>query len=369
MTTLRTLLVIALLGGCTSAPPAAAPTCADAPYQDPGPWASGVTTLDVGGVPVEVWYPVDRDAVSGMPRDVYDMRDFLPEEMRTEIPVDAPTTFETPAYRDAPLASGDEAFPVVYFSHGLGGFRTQSTAITAHVAEWGHFVVAPQHPERDLAQVLGGGMIADAAYTQISNAHARMIELDATGGRFAGRVDLEHLAVMGHSAGGGAVQGLVDDSEIGFDTWIGMATVTGPRVSTIPGLLLGGTADGLATPDSMMNLFMNDITATSARFVEIENAGHLAFSDLCVIGRERGGVLQIAMDAGLPIEPVVIQLANDGCTEDYLPVEEAWPAIRHYLVAHLRDTLGAADGGATGDGLEDASTACFDGKIERFVRR
>ncbi len=359
-------LLAALLGALACAPtdPAA---CAASPHATRGPWPVGVTTLRAADVDVEVWYPSSAAAVEGRAIDVYDMRDFLPPATRARIPVDAPTTFAAGTYRDVEAAD-DGPFPVVYFSHGLGGYRLQSSAITAHLASWGFVVVAPQHVERDLATVLaasmGEGTISDAAYTQIVAAHERM-SAETESGRFAGRLDLSRVAVMGHSAGGGAVQALVDDSPLGASAWIGMATIAAPLESPAPGLLLSGTLDQLATPVQVADLYERDVIADPKRWVAIAGAGHLAFSDICVIGRERGGVLRIAQDAGVPLDDLLVRLATDGCQPEALAAEDTWPIVGNYAVAHLRAAFGITSGsGATGLGPE--SVACFGERIERF---
>lgn len=361
------VLGAALALGCSSSPPAG-PTCAEAPFADRGPHAVGVTTRQAGGVDVEIWYPAEPEAVTGRPLETYDMRVFLPVSMQDDIPADAPTTFTTEAVRDVDAAPG--SFPLVYFSHGLGGFRLQSSAICAHLASWGYVVVAPEHVERDLAEVLDPeAMISDAAYTQIIAAHQEMIAAHSRAGdRFEGVLDVEYVAVMGHSAGTGAVQALADDSPLGVDAWITMAGAAAPSRSTVPGMVLSGALDNIARADAVDQLF-DRVISTPKRRIEIAASGHLAFSDICVIGAEQGGVLRIAMNAGLPISDLVIQLATDGCGPDYLDPAEAWPVIGHYAVAHLRDAMPGATVPAspsTADGLEDASMACFGTRVSRY---
>lgn len=358
---------VPVLGACA----AEEPTCPAAPFAARGPWVAGVTTLEVEGVAVEIWYPAAPGSEAGVARDVYDMRDALPPSLRDPIPADAPTRFETMAYRDLPVAA-DGPFPVVYFSHGLGGYRQQSSEITAHFATWGFVVVAPEHVERNLGAVLlaamGEGSISDDAYGQILAAHQRLA-MENRSGRLAGALDLDRVAVMGHSAGGGAVQALVDDSSLGADSWIGLATVAAPLMSDAPGLLMGGTLDTLATPMAMSDLFTNRVVASSARLIEIADAGHLAFSDICVVGRERGGVLRIAQDAGLVIDALIVMLATDGCQPEALPAEEAWPPVRHYGVAHLRATLGVSEPSAGVGGFEAEAASCFGARIDRVDTR
>ena len=334
--------------------------CADAPYADEGPWAAGVTSLDVDGLPVEVWYPAEPDAVAGLERASYDMVDWLPPDLARNVPVDADTVFVMDAYRDVPAAAGP--FPVVYFSHGISGFRTQSSALTAHLATWGYVVVAPEHPERNLTQILEDQPVRDDAYSQILAAHAFMqAENEAASGRFAGRLDFARVAVMGHSAGGGSVQALFDDSDLGATAWVGLATVAAPTSETGAGLIMGGTTDGLATPELTQRTY-DDANAPTKRLVVIQDAGHLAFSDICLIGAEQGGVIAIAERAGFEVPDLVLMLAQDGCRETDLPVREAWPVIDHYVTAHLEAAFGASSAG-----LADASAACFGGRVASYL--
>ncbi|MCB9596133.1 MAG: prolyl oligopeptidase family serine peptidase [Sandaracinaceae bacterium] len=307
-------------------------------------------TLDVDGVLVEVWYPADASA-AGTPVETYDMRDALPEAMRDQIPADAPTQFTTLAHRDAPNADG--VFPLVFFSHGLGGFRQQSSFLTAHLATWGFVVAAPEHAERNLAAVLANESLSDEAIPQIQAA------LEAL--RSDPHVDASRVAVMGHSAGGGAVAALVDDEAFGARTWISLASIAAPR-RAVPGLLMGGDNDAIAVPETVARTFedtFEDGAHPDNRYVSIARAGHLAFSDICLIGRERGGVLQIAQDSGLEISDLVVTLATDGCGPDDLPAEEAWPVIRHYTTATLRAHL--LD--APAEGLDADVGACFEGLV------
>ena len=99
------------------------------------------------------------------------------------------------------------------------------------------------------------------------------------------------------------------------------------------------------------------------RDVSIEGAGHLAFTDLCVIGEEDGGAIAIAQKYGLDVPDLIVQLAQDGCRDTDLDVELAWPIINHYVTAQLRFALGL-DGAAIG--LFQNSTQCFSGKIADF---
>ena len=45
----------------------------------------------------------------------------------------------------------------------------------------------------------------------------------------------------------------------------------------------------------------------------IDDAGHLAPSDLCAIGASGGGVIAIAIEAGLPVPENLVRRGTDGC--------------------------------------------------------
>lgn len=364
----RTLALAALalaLAGC--AQDGDGPTCAAAPYADPGPHAAGVLRLDVEvdgqTMPVEVWYPADPALAEGMPRDVYDMRDALPEEMRAQIPEDAPTTFESDAVRGAAPATAARRFPVVLFSHGLGGFRTQSTFLCTHLARHGFVVAAPEHAERNLATLLSNGELRDEAVPQLRATLAALeAESERAGSPLAGIVDASRVGLMGHSAGGGAIGALVDADDFGVGAWVGLATIAVPEAE-VPGLIMAGTHDQLAVPETVERNY-EDLAHDQKRYLSIAGAGHLAFSDICTIGREQGGVLQIARDAGIEISDLVLTLASDGCRPEDLPAEEAWPLIRHYATAHFRAAL--IDEAASPTGLEPESTTCFDERVATY---
>ena len=268
--------------------------------------------------------------------------------MRELIGADEPTVFATEARRDAE-ASADGPFPLILFSHGLGGFRQQSSFLTTHLASWGFVVAAPEHAERNLATVLSNGELRDDAVPQLRRA---LNALEAN----ASLVDAARIGLMGHSAGGGAIAALVDAEDFDARGWVSLASIAAPS-SEVSGLVLGGESDRIAVPETVARTF-DDIEHDDKRYISIADAGHLAFSDICLIGRERGGVLQIAQDSGVEISRLVVTLATDGCRADNLPAEEAWPVIRHFATATFRSALLADP-----TGLNQPASACFDDLI------
>ena len=64
------------------------------PTPSPGPYAAGVTTLDLGDRKVEVWYPGrTRLASVDTPKDVYFIKDLVPQSLKDLIPADVNPPF------------------------------------------------------------------------------------------------------------------------------------------------------------------------------------------------------------------------------------------------------------------------------------
>lgn len=326
-------------------------------YEETGPYRVGVTTLDLDGVPVEVWYPAEPGA--GTTKAAYDMREWLPPDEASKIPdADAPL-FEMNAYRDVAVAEG--RFPLVLFSHGMGGYRMQSSVLMTHLASWGMVVAAPDHPERGLEILVANGVPSGDNGPEALRDTRALMQAENGGGRFAGHIDTDRVAVTGHSAGGGAVIEVATDE--GIDAWItfasgGFGSGGGPA---IPSFMMAGTNDQIASVSQIEGAF--DRQAADKRFLAIEAMGHLGFSDICAIGADRGGLLQIAIDHGVEVPEILQVLGRDGCTEDDLPVEIGWPIVNHYTTAQLLTVFGHA---AAAGGLADETTGCFDDHIATY---
>lgn len=358
---MKKLLLVALAIGCgSSTEPGAAPdagidgatsTACAALFSKPGPHVPGVTTVTIDGTVTEIWYPA---TAAGAKRDVYDMRNWLPESERSKITDDKTPLHTTDAYRDVPLKAGK--YPVVLFSHGLGGYRLQSSFLMTHLASWGYVVAAPDHVERGLALVLAGDLskIEDKAADQLKGALA-YLEKEP---RFASALDLTKIAAIGHSMGGAAVSTVIDDPRIATGVWLASGGF-GESPAGKSALMMWGTADRVAKASTIEQAFEKQPVGT--RGVGVQQAGHMAFTDLCVIGRDRGGVLQIASDAGIKVEDLVKTLASDGCGKqpggaDYLAPEEGWPVINHYVTAHLQNAFDPATKSCFGDRVATLTT-------------
>jgi predicted dienelactone hydrolase len=95
-----------------------------------------------------------------------------------------------------------------------------------------------------------------------------------------------------------------------------------------------GTKDGVIPPTASEAVF--EAMNSPRSLVKIPDAGHLVFSDICLMGAEKGGIVNIAKTLQLPIPDNLLKLGTDGCGADYPPVDDAFPAIDQTSVAFLR---------------------------------
>ncbi|WP_431042092.1 alpha/beta hydrolase family protein [Streptomyces sp. P1-3] len=211
----------------------------------------------------------------------------------------------THAVFDAAVADGGGRFPVVLFSPGLGGVRTQNTAWAEELAGRGYVVVALDHPYDSAAVVLADGRRIDtkvdstgdpdkdekraAGWTEVRAADLSFVltqlgRLDRgeVAGPLTGRLDTDRVAAAGHSLGGGAaLQAARQDRRfaavIDLD---GFPHDPAPRSFRQPVLALTQAIGPDTDPDYIPRLtrVLKLSTATSYRLT-IPGAAHLTFTD------------------------------------------------------------------------------------------
>ena len=302
-----------------------------------GPYGVGLATLKLptNAAPVEVWYPAKRSDVKGKRVVNYDLVDWLPASYQSALPKGAAVTYPTGGVRGVDVARG--RFPLVVFSHGFAGFRDQSSFLTAWLASWGFVVAAPDQHSRDLTSFLDFTGSSTGKTTDVEDLRATLTLMrtkdKARKGRFAGHVDTKLVGALGHSAGGAAVQEFAA-ADRRVTTFVGLAPGAGEgKVPRQPGLFMAGTTDGIISPERITATY--EKLKTPKRLVVV-GGGHHAFSDLCQVGAEKGGLLQVAELLHFPVSDDLRRLASDGCEPPSLPPTKAWPAIRQTVVAHLR---------------------------------
>ncbi|MEO9223667.1 MAG: dienelactone hydrolase family protein [Acidimicrobiales bacterium] len=343
------LLLVLVVAGCgSSKKKTKSRSSSKAPYAKAGPHAVGFTTLELaGGRKVFVWYPAAKDHIAGHAQEEVDIASLLSPALQAKIPPEDHVKYPANAYADAPAATGKGAYPLVLFSHGYAGFPEQSVSLTSHLASWGYVVAAPDHVERSLDGLLGtaGAGVPKSTDPQVLSATIDLLEnTSKQPGILQGLVDPVRIAVTGHSAGASAayqtasadprVKGFISYA-VGFG---GSNNAAPPAAPIKPGMVMTGTADGVIPPSADEQVYAG--MHPPKYFVKIAGAGHLVFSDICLIGRANGGIVGIAKALNLPIPADLLKLGSDGCGPNYPPPEKAFPAINQLSVAFLRFVFG-----------------------------
>jgi dienelactone hydrolase len=319
-------------------------------YAGDGPYQAGVLDLALGdGRRVVAWYPAAKAAARD-PKETFDIASLVTPQLQAKVPAATrrKIQYEMDAHQGAAPAAGGP-FPLVLFSHGYGGFPEQSANLTTHLARWGFVVVAPDHVERSLDGLLGTALrsikkpLTDPQVLSQSLDLA-LAENGRSGSPLKGLVDGSEVAVIGHSAGAEAAYDTASidrriKSFISYSVSLG-----GPDGQTVrppprvPGMVMVGTTDGVIPIAANRNVYR--AMRPPKYLVTIRNAGHLVFSDVCVIGRSEGGLVSLVKQVGLDIPKDLLKLGDDGCKKGDLDPVKAFPAINHLSVAFLRSTLG-----------------------------
>lgn len=354
--------------------PGLAPRAGDAAYAEAGPYAAGVTTVEIEpGRHAEVWYPASPASAVGHTHDVYHIKDFLSPFLQFLVGASVDPPFETDAFRDI-AASGDGPFPVVLFSHGFASYRLQSTFLTTHLATWGFVVVSPDYFERGLPSFLGEPPAPGRPDTQVADfALTKVRSMSTDPGPFHGFAETNRFFPIGHSAGGGETIRLMSRPDVSFG--IPMSAGVNPDSGSVPAVLsdtskslmwMVGSDDHVASPAGVQAGY--DYTAGPDALVVLPKSGHNnGFSDICEIGRDQGGLIGLAQAAGLPLPDFLIALAQDGCISppNYLS-QQVWPIVRHFVTAALRYHAGL-DPDPVGLGSQVASQ--FDPAPQTYLHR
>ena len=308
----------------TTEPAPIAPSLTD--LAEPGAYGVGVRTIVNESVTVEVWYPTEQDSAA----ESYDLRDFTPEIIRNLLSDDAASVFTYAATRDASPAG--DVLGLVVFSHGFTGMRLQSTAITTHLASHGFVVVAPDHPSRDLFNVLGATASGDrdAPVNELLAARALVLDDPELGPLVSGA-----FAAVGHSAGGGTVLSLASRGAEGLLGYVSLAAGAGDAaMPSIPSLLIAGSLDAVVPPEASASAHAD--APSPSTFWLIDGAGHNAFDDFCRVGGGTG-IIGVAEASGLgPLldaQPQLRALGEDGCLPPSLDVALTAPVINAAITA------------------------------------
>lgn len=319
----------------------------------------GVRTVEIpGGPTVEIWYPAP-DAVAGEAGEAVDVGQFVPESVTELVGEVVLGDLESSAVRDAALREPESPYAVVLFSHGLGAFRSQSPDLVTHLASRGYVVVSADHQGRTLGDLLpcvfsppleGCAMSTDDPGEQdIPEVLDWLEEVAAAGsGSFLeGRVDLEALALTGHSAGGRTTStvGNEDPRVKAQLAYAAGVPLTGPG----PRLLVGGSCDAYADGEAMEAALAE---SEGAVLLSLTGAGHLPFSDICEL--DLAGLAEEVLgpreDVNQALLDQLVALATDGCPvaeppgwedceTDWQDLDQSQEIVRHASTVFLDEAL------------------------------
>lgn len=157
---------------------------------------------------------------------------YIPSAWASELPwrpVTIPSRIRVHAVEDAPIADGQQAYPVLVFSTGFGNLPSDYTSLIEDIVSHGYVVLgitstysAPvvRFPDGRLAHYLAAASFPRGPSQAIRSAGNRMVKVWAADVRFAvdrltqmnsdmksrfhGRLDLSRLGLFGQSFGGAA---------------------------------------------------------------------------------------------------------------------------------------------------------------------
>jgi hypothetical protein len=195
---------------------------------------------------------------------------------------------------------GNGAAPIIIFSHGYLGCGRQSTFLTQALADAGYFVVAPQHADSLCGHHVSPPEVpfwrpqdwSDATYRDRHDDIVAVIAILHRDRAFAGKIDWSKLGLMGHSLGGYTVLGLAGGwpswripevkAVVALSPWCVPFLLGGGDLGSVsaPVEYQGGTGDFGITPSVSLPGGCYDATRAPAAFVEFQDAGHLAWTDL-----------------------------------------------------------------------------------------
>lgn len=227
-----------------------------------------------------------------------------------------------------------ELSPVVIFSHGFRGCSTQSSFIMTAIANAGFTVFAPNHADASCGNKKpdGGkepGFGHPEKWSEETYKNRRDDIISVLAGLkvdpiWSKKLDFTRVALVGHSLGGYTVLGLAG----AWPSWeipnlkavIAWSPYSQPFLLQksvgkidIPVMFQGGTRDLGITPSIKKNSGAYDQARAPAYFIEFQDAGHFAWTDMNTQQRElishySTTFLKRYVNLDLTVDPSVIQV-------------------------------------------------------------
>jgi dienelactone hydrolase len=188
---------------------------------------------------------------------------------------------------DAPVDASGGPYPVLLFSHGSCGYPLQSTFLLPLIASRGYVVVAPPHPGNTIYEFPNCGTIQVQVNSALERPQDVIFALDQmlaanadAASPFFGALDPSRIGMSGHSFGGFTTFRVLQlDSRFKVAVPMAPATPGNNPAFSVPSLMMLGAIDSVVNDDAARQAYA--ASASPKYKVEIEHAGHYAFSNLC----------------------------------------------------------------------------------------
>lgn len=194
----------------------------------------------------------------------------------------------------------DTPSPLIIFSHGFHGCKTQSVFLMQALADDGYIVVAPDHKDAScnggrLQRVEEGfghaGKWTDQTYLDRHDDIIALYDGLKRDKDFSAMIDWDCVGLAGHSLGGYTVLGLAGAwpswKMPGIRAVLALSPYTAPYADhgdlahlSVPVMYQGGTRDFGITPKLKKPSGTYDQTSGPAFFVEFDKTGHFGWTDL-----------------------------------------------------------------------------------------
>ncbi len=346
-----------LIAGCSSEE-AAKPKASPPSFEVAGPLGVAHTRFDLSDtartrdLSVTAWYPTDAESggsapiesllAAGPDRDAYAV-------LVAAAPLECATRSiaSTP---DFARSAAQSNWPLVVFSHCHNCLALSVASIAERLASHGFIVVAPDHADNTLFDKIAGtaaGLTKEFLQTRASDVRFVMDVLLDAGAQavpdaLRGAADPQRVGVFGHSFGG-VTTGLVlqDDPR----PLAGLSIAAPMENPLLPGVSMTQIQKPvlfvLAQEDNSIgeignNILRSNFDAGNPPLVKVEvaNAGHWSFSDICALTSDFGAGCGDAQRQTDPSE-----------TFSYLPVSDGIALSAAYVTAFFSAELKADEGG------------------------
>ena len=265
---------------------------------------------DFRKIVVQVWYPTDEVAGDPAPYLDFAQHRIKPISEQVELPpfmIKHIQDVNSNSYLNAALKSAAEPYPLVIFSHGLGGMRMQNTIQMEELASKGFIALAMDHPFDANVTIFDDGSSADyrsaiigevtteefwnirlpQINTRVADVsfvldHIQEIQNENDG--FWSMIDLERVGIMGHSFGGGTaiVASSRDtrlDACIALDGWlVPVEQSIIKRGLTVPFLYMGRTHWDNPVNYENLDTLIAASTASAEKLI-LDGTKHFDYSD------------------------------------------------------------------------------------------